>query len=160
MPQIEEARLRQLEEAAGRVTALEAERDAAAQRATVAETEAARLRLANTARPLVAARLAEAEQPLPAPAQARVVEAVIAAGVPADDSGAIDTEALHTAVQTAATREAAYLAAIAPQPVREAFGAFGSQQATAAASKEVSEADLAAYDKASARTFNRAVTGA
>lgn len=159
MPQIEEARLGQLEEAAGRVPTLEAERDAAVQCAAAAEAERDRLRLANDARPLIAAHLAEAAEPLPAPAQARVVEAVIAAGVPANEQG-IDREALNTATEAAATREAAYLAATAPAPAREAYGAFGSQQSSATTSA-VAEADaLAAYDRDSARTFGRTITGA
>lgn len=147
MPQIEEARLGQLEEAAGRVPTLEAERDQARQRAEAAEAERDRLRLAAQARPLAVAHLAEAQQPLPAAAQARVVEAVVAGAIPTNEQG-IDTAALNTAVEAVAAREASYLAAAGIRPVAPSlFGTFGSAQESTGTSPEgeqVSESDVLA----------------
>ena len=153
VPELTAAEVTQLRESAARAEA--AERQLAESNARLAALQAR-----DAARPLIVAHLAEAETPLPALAQGRVVEAVLAAGVPTGDQGAIDTAALNTAIDAAAATEAAYLAALAPAPVvREAFGAFGSQQTKGAT--EVAEADaLAAYDAASARTFGRTITGA
>lgn len=158
MPQIEEARLGQLEEAAGRVPTLEAERDQARQRAEAAEAERNQLRLTVQARPLVTARLAEAEQPLPALAQARVAEAVLAGSVPTGEAG-IDTEALHAAVDAAAAREAAYLRSLTPAAVPSVFGSFGSAQESAftpsVGGEQISESD---FEKQMAAPFGQKVS--
>jgi hypothetical protein len=126
---------RQLAEATARLTALTAR---------------------DTARPLISAQLAEATTPLPLLAQARVVEAVLAAGIPTGEQGAVDTAALTAAVEAAATREAAYVAALAtPAPLTESWGSF-----VPAAQPEIVEADvLAAYDAQTGRTFGRTVKG-
>lgn len=127
MPNIEEGRLAQLEEAAGRVPTLESERDTATRRAEAAEAERDQLRLTAEARPLIAAHLAEAQQPLPTAAQARVVDAVASRRIPTNDQG-IDVAALNTAVEAAAAQEAAYLRLIAPAATSAQYGAFGSAQ--------------------------------
>jgi hypothetical protein len=153
VPELSEADIAQLRESAARAEAAEA-------RLAESNARLAALQTRDAARPLIAAHLAEAEQPLPTLAQVRVVEAVLAAGVPTGEQGAIDTAALNTAVEAAAAREAAYLAALAPAaPVRESYGAFGSQQG--ARSTEIAEAGAVKdYDTASARTFGRKIQGA
>ena len=152
VPELTEAEVTALRDQAARAEA--AERQLAESNARLAAHTAR-----DTARPLIAAHLAEAAEPLPALAQARVVEAVLAAGVPTNDQG-VDTAALNTATEAAAAVEAAYLTALAPAaPVRESYGAFGSQQNKGAT--EIAEAGAVKdYDTASARTFGRTITGA
>jgi hypothetical protein len=116
MPQIEEGRLAQLEEAAGRVTALEAERDAA--RAALAESTARQ-----AARARVAAKVAESQVLTPR-TQARVVESIVAALPVAE--GAVADDALAAAVEAAVKdAEAEYPAQSAPAS-GSLFGTFGS----------------------------------
>lgn len=103
MPEIEEARLRQLEADAGRVQTVESERDTLAR--ALAESRA---RNAATTR----ARASLAESTLPSVAVDRVVESVTAT-VPLTDAGQLDEAALDTAVTEARTAEEAYIASIA-----------------------------------------------
>lgn len=131
MPQIEEARLRQLEEAEGRVPTLEAERDAA-------RRELAIERARNTARPIATAVVGESTT-LPAAVQARVVESVVAA-VAVGEDGQLDEAALRQAAESARTAAEAEVAAIA-----ESLGAGrvrGLGSTTTTTSGDVSEADV------------------
>jgi hypothetical protein len=108
MPQIEEARLRQLEQDAGRVTTLESERNAAVDRANTAESALAQIRIRDAARPLATAVAAESAT-LPAGWQADVVEAALTR-VPVTEAGQLDEAALRTAVETERTRQETRLA--------------------------------------------------
>ncbi|MGY1593243.1 hypothetical protein ACI79D_14810 [Geodermatophilus sp. SYSU D00708] len=149
MPQIEEGRLAQLEEAAGRVTTLEAERDAA--RAAMAESNAR-----HAARPKVAAKVAEfkviADR---VRTQARLVESVVAA-LPVVD-GTIADEAITAAVEAAVADAEAELAegqSTAPAPL---FGSLGSaQESDGGDITDISESDI---DAAISGAFGRTVKG-
>jgi hypothetical protein len=103
MAQVDDARLRSLEESAGRVQALEAERDAATQRANAAESQLAQYRVRDAARPVAAAIAAESEL-LTAAWQADVVEAALTR-VPLTSTGELDEAALRLAVETERTRQ-------------------------------------------------------
>jgi hypothetical protein len=111
MPQIEEARLRELEEAFGRVTTLE-------QRATTAEgerdqarRELAESRARETATTTARTRVVAANATLPPATVDRiVVEAT--RSIPLTDAGQLDEAALNTAVDTARTAEEAYLTSL------------------------------------------------
>jgi hypothetical protein len=98
-----DARVRSLEESAGRVQALEAERDAATQRANAAESQLAQYRVRDAARPVAAAIAAESEL-LTAAWQADVVEAALTR-VPLTSTGELDEAALRLAVETERTRQ-------------------------------------------------------
>jgi hypothetical protein len=108
MQQIEEARLRQLEEAAGRVSALESELGAATARANTAESALAQIRIRDAARPVARAIAAESAT-LPAGWQSDVVEAALTR-VPVTDDGTLDETALRTAVESERTRQELRLA--------------------------------------------------
>ena len=130
MPQIEEARLRQLEADAGRVQTADTERDTAL-------AEVARYRARETARPIAAQVVGESDS-LPTTTQTRVVESVLA-DLPTPDDGTLDETAFRTAVEAARTSAEAEVAQIA-----EALGAgkvtgFGGQSTNTG---EISEADF------------------
>lgn len=131
MPQIEEARLNELTQAADRVPTLESERDAAVKRADEAE---ARIAAAETAAYEAQVNTALAASTLPEQAQARVRESLTAGGRP---------DAPAAAIEAAIKAEADYLAAVAPTPRKLGFGA--------AADEPVSES----YVNAWGRTIDR-----
>lgn len=148
MPQIEEGRLAQLEEAAGRVQTLESERDAHKARADRAELALAEATARHAARPVVAAKVAESKVLGPR-TQARLVESVLADLPVADGKVADDalTAAVTAAVEAAEAEIADYRS---PAPT---FGTFGSAtESTGQPAGEISEAD---YDRASASIFGR-----
>ncbi len=149
MPQIEEARLRQLEADAGRVQTLESERDTATQRAERAERELAESRARDAARPIIAAVLAESTIALPAAAVTRATESVLAR-VPLTEAGQLDETAVRTAATEARTAEETYVAQVA-----ESLGA-GRPRGLPAASAGRSHVDESTYDKRSASVFGRA----
>ncbi len=132
MPQIEEARLRQLEADASRATVLETEKDALTQRAEEAERKLAEsVKAANAA---VAARVvAEAFEAagLVAPKTAER----IAANAPLTESGTVDAEALKTIAEESAAELAEARGEGTPRGV-------GSTPATGDDSEDLSEADL------------------
>lgn len=135
MPQIEEARLRQLEEASGRVPTLESERDAAAERATTAERERdeargenARLNAREAAVTHARTRVTEANAALPAATVDRIV-AQATATVTLTEAGQLDTAALDTAVDTARTAEETYLAGLAEAAGIGSITGFGGTPA-------------------------------
>lgn len=153
MPQIEEGRLAQLEEAAGRVSTLESERDAARQEADQLKAQVAESIARTAARPIVAAKVAESKT-LGARTQSRLVESIVTALPVAD--GKIADDALAAAVEaavTAAEAEIADYARPAPAPL---FGVVGSvlESATGGTS-DITESDI---DKAAGSAFGR--TGA
>lgn len=91
MPDIEEARLRQLEEAHGRVPALEAERDAATTRAEAAEQQLAVEKAKSYAREFGTAKVREANGLLDPAAVEKIVEAAMTAEIPLGEDGRLDT---------------------------------------------------------------------
>lgn len=120
MPQIEEARLAELTAAANRVTALEAERDSAIQRAEAAEADARRVAREAYDTQVVAALAAS---DLPTPARDRVADALTLGEsdqVPATPA---------TVIEAAIAAERDYVASLAPvlgkvePPRRLGFGA-------------------------------------
>lgn len=136
MPEIEEARLRALEEAEGRVTVLEAERDAAT--AALALFEAR-----DTLRPVITAVVNESATLVPA-ARTRIIESVVS-GLN-HESTEETARAAATEARTAAETEAAQVA--------EALGVgkvtgFGVQSTTPDTITEE------ALDARSARVFGR-----
>ncbi|VXC44399.1 hypothetical protein [Nocardioides sp. AX2bis] len=92
MPQIEEARLRQLEADAGRVTALESERDTEKARADQAENALAESRRTDAARKVLVEHEATFTQ-----LEARG----LLADLPVAEDGSLDADAFKTAVDTA-----------------------------------------------------------
>lgn len=139
MPQIEEGRLAQLEEAAGRVSTLESERDAARQEAGQLKAQIAESTARTNARPVVAAKVAESKT-LGARTQARLVESIVGSLPVAD--GNIADEALAAAVETAVKAAEAEIADY--QPTRTSlFGSFGSVN-EAAVGEPLAEADVLA----------------
>ncbi len=146
MPEIEEARLRQLETDASRVPTLESERDTA-----VSERDEARRVLAEhdarqAARPIVAEVLAEAQ--VPAATLVRVTESLVTAA-PLTDTGALDEAALRTAATEARTA--------AETEIAEALAAAGVGKVTGFGGSTTQDGafDEAAYDARSARVFGR-----
>jgi len=145
MPQIEEGRLAQLEEAAGRVTAVEAERDAA--RSALAAIEARQ-----AARPRVAAKVAESTVLAPrARTQARVVESVVVS-LPVVD-GQITNEALTAAVEAAVKDAEAEFTDIPAARLTSLFGSFGSL--TESAAGETTDVSESAMSSAVGSAFGR-----
>lgn len=112
MPEIEETRLRQLEEASGRVPTLESERDAATQRAATAEQSLAVEQAKSYARDFGTARVREANSEL----DAAVVERIVAEAmreIPLGDDQRLDTDAFGERVDVSRKAEETYLASIA-----------------------------------------------
>lgn len=147
MPEIEEARLRQLETDAGRVPELVSERDTAAAERDALRRELAEANARQAARPIVAEVLADAQ--LPASTITRVTESVVAAA-PLTDQGELDEAALRTAVTAARTQAETELA--------EALQAAGAGTVRGFGQSAPPEAfDEAAYDKRAAGVFGRTI---
>lgn len=149
MPQIEEARLSQLEADSSRVSVLEAERDSAIAERDTARRERAVSEARDTARPIATTLVGESTQ-LPPVVAARVIEAVVAS-VTLTEAGTFDEAAFRTAVEAARTAAETEVASIA-----EAFGVgkvinFGRTDSTKG---EVTEADV---DKAVASAFGHQI---
>lgn len=150
MPQIEEARLRELEEAAGRVQTLESERDTERQARETAERERDQLRARESALTHARTRVTTANAGLPASTVERIV-ATATATVPLTESGQLDTAALDTAVDNARTAEETYLAGIAEAAGIGSVTGFGG---TATTEDSISESDI---DNAVGSAFGRQV---
>lgn len=118
MPQIEEARLRELEEAHGRVPTLETERDTAIRERNEARATIPALTKARTL-------VTEANKDLPAAAVDRIV-AQATVEIPLTEAGVLDEEALTKAVETARTAEEAYLAGLAESAGAGVVTGFGA----------------------------------
>lgn len=122
--QIEESELTALNEKAGRVPTLEAERDTQKARADKAE---AKIPALSKARSLVT----EANKDLPSAAVDRIVNAATA-DIPLTEAGVLDEDALATAVESARKTEETYLAGLAVSAgagVIAGFGPAGTQVA-------------------------------
>jgi hypothetical protein len=151
MPQIEEARLRELEEASGRVPTLESERDTAIQERDRLRAERDQLAARESAVTHARARVTAANATLPAATVERIV-ATATATVPLTESGQLDTAALDTAVDTARTAEEAYVAQLAEAAGVGSITGFGGTPAGTPST--VSEADI---DAAVGGAFGRQV---
>lgn len=140
MPQIEESRLAQLEEAAGRVTTLESERDTAVAERDTAVADLAAERRTSRARALVAERAHTAQVTF-----TPLEERGLLADIPTGEDGALDEAAFTTAVDEAA-------AAVAQARGAGSVSGFGG--APAGAQTQLTEADL---DAAVGGAFGRQV---
>lgn len=154
MPQIEEARLRQLEEDAGRVQTLETERDQARTQLAEITEQLAVERAREYARDYGTRRVREANSELPAPVVERIVaEAMRQIPLTDGDEGQrrLDTDAFNTRVDQAREAEESYLSGISETTGR-VRGLGGGDD------KQVTEADV---DNVVAGAFGRqAVKGA
>lgn len=113
MPQIEEARLRQLEADAGRVHALESERDAAAKKAEEAEQRALQAEAATYARDFARNLVTKANSDLAEASVARIVRDATSQALPLTEAGRLDTDAFTPVVEKSRAEEETYLAAVA-----------------------------------------------
>jgi hypothetical protein len=150
MPNIEEARLRQLETDAGRVPTLESERDTAVAERDTLRTENAQLRARESAVTHARTRVTTANAGLPAATVERIVTQATAT-IPLTEAGQLDTAALDTAVDNARTAEETYLAGLAEAAGVGSITGFGG---TSAEPTTISEADI---DGAVAGAFGRQV---
>jgi hypothetical protein len=150
MPQIEEARLSQLEADSSRVPVLEAERDAAIAERDTARTERAQSVARDTARPIATTMVGESTM-IPATVASRVIEAAVA-NVTLTEAGVFDEAAFRTLVEaarTAAETEVASIAEALGVGKVTSFGPSGTPNG------QVTEADV---DKAVASAFGHQIT--
>lgn len=122
--QIEESALSELREAAGRVPALESERDTARTELEEARRENAVLKAGKVAEARARARVTEVNKDL----SPIVVDKIVAEAlreVPLTDAGALDEAAFDTRVDDARTAEEGYLATLAEQAGAGRVTAFG-----------------------------------
>lgn len=103
MPQIEEGRLAQLEEAAGRVPTLEAERDTARRERDQAVAESRQIRNTEAARAVIAEAIAASTTPVTFTA---LESRGLLAGLPTTTEGDLDEAAYRTAVEAAVAEKA------------------------------------------------------
>ena len=103
MPQIEEGRLAQLEEAAGRVPTIEAERDAARRERDQAVTEARAIRNVEAARAVIAEAVAASTTPTSFTA---LESRGLLADLPVTAEGVLDAVAYRAAVEAAVAEKA------------------------------------------------------
>jgi hypothetical protein len=113
MPDIEEARLRELEEAHGRVPTLVSERDTAIGERDTARQELAVEKAKNYARDFGATRVKEANSELEADVVDMIVGKAMSEALPLTDEGRLDTEVFGERVDKARTAEETYLAKVA-----------------------------------------------
>lgn len=146
MPQIEEARLRTLEVAEGRVPELEAELTEARTMAEAAERRAALTEARTTAREHATTRVTEANGDLPSAAIARIVESAVA-GLTLTDDNQLDEAALNTAIDAARTAEETYLAGLQESAGFGTVTGHGSRTGTGASSADADNARAAAFGR-------------
>lgn len=146
MPQIEEARLSQLEADSSRVPVLEAERDTAIAERDTARRERAVSEARDTARPIATKLVGESTQ-LPPVVAARVIEAAVT-GVTLAADGTFDEAAFRTAVEAARTTAETEVASIAE--------AFGVGKVSSFGYNTTNQGDVVAEaEKAAASAFGR-----
>lgn len=146
MPQIEEAQLRTLEEAAGRVPMLEAERDTEKARADKAEHDLKIAEARDYAREFGTKRVKDANSELPSDVVEKVVFEAMRVLTLGEDNR-LDTEAFGTRVDDARKAEETYLA-----KVIENSGATVRGLGPVGETKEVTRSDS---NKAIAEAFGR-----
>lgn len=153
MPDIEEARLRQLETDAGRVSVLESERDTAISERDAIARALAQANAREAAVTRVRASLTEAH--IAGPLAERIV-AVAVASVPLTDAGQLDEAALDATVTTVRAAEEAYAASLTQGngTVRDMGGAGLLQIGGAPSATNLTEASL---DNIIAGAFGRQV---
>lgn len=151
MPQIEEARLRELEEASGRVPQLENELTEAQTEIAAANRRAALAEARTTARERATTRVTEANGDLPEATVARIVEAAMR-DLPLTDDNELDEAAFDAAVDTARSGEETYLASLNEGSDGKVTG-FGRRTKT-------DEASLEEANTARAAAFGRTQKGA
>lgn len=151
MPNIEESELARLREDAGRVQALEAERDTERQGREAAERQRDELRAREAATGRARTRVTEANADL-APATVERIVAEATRTVPLTDAGQLDETALDAAVDSARTAEESYLAGLAQASGAGTVSGFGGTPTPG--DQEVSEADI---DNVVAGAFGRTV---
>lgn len=140
MPQIEEARLRQLEADAGRAAVLESERDAATAERDTAQRALAESTARTAARPVVGEVFTGHQ--LPASTYTRVTEALITAAS-LTDADQLDEAALRTSATAARTAAETELAeALAAAGVGKVRG-LGSSTSTALSEAETTATSIA-----------------
>lgn len=149
MPQIEEARLRQLEEAHGRVPALESDLANAKRATEAAEQRALQAEAGTYARDLARNLVTKANGDLAEASVARIVRDALAKPLPLEESGRLDVAAFTPTVEEARTAEETYLAQVAEA---SGVGSVRGVGSTTTQSAPVSEADV---DKAVASAFGR-----
>ena len=153
MPEIEEARLRQLEEASGRVPTLEAERDTANTRADVAETALAVEKARTYARDFGVKRVREANSELDSAAVDKIVAEAMRGDLPLTEADKaadrrLDTEAFGKQIDEARTEMETFLATVV-----QSRGGRVQGLGESTSKPEVTEADTrAAIDAAFGRT--------
>lgn len=110
--QVDEARVRELEEKAATVPALEARTVAAEDRATKAEERARQAEAGTYARDFARTVVRKANGDLAEASVERIVKNALRAPLPLDESGRLNTDAFTPTVEEARTDEESYLAAI------------------------------------------------
>ncbi|MCV2395930.1 hypothetical protein OEB99_16565 [Actinotalea sp. M2MS4P-6] len=145
MPQIEEARLRQLEEDAGRVTTLTTERDTAVTRAEVAEKALAAIENRGKLRPVVTKVIGESEA-IPVTLRDQLVASVVE-GFDGTTTEAQATEAATAALKAKETEVAAIAEMLGAGSVRGLGGSTTTGDVP-------SQADV---DEAAARAFGHTI---
>lgn len=138
--QIEESALATLQEAAGRVPALEAERDEARTELAEARRENAVLRAGTVAEARARSRVAEANADLSPLVVDRIVREALTE-VPLTSENRLDEAAFDTRVDNARTAEEGYLATLAEQAGVGTVSAFGITKATAPDESELRQAN-------------------
>lgn len=149
MPQIEEARLRQLEEAHGRVPALESDLKTARTRAEEAEQRALQAEAGTYARDLARQLVTKANPDLAEASVRRIVRESLAKALPLEESGRLDTAAFTPTVEEARKAEETYLAQVAEA---SGVGTVRGVGHTSTQPVSVSESDV---DEAIAAAFGR-----
>lgn len=137
MPQIEEARLRQLEEDAGRVTALESTIESEKKRAELAESRT--ISALSHAR----AQVLEANVDLPASTVDRIFAEASRGGLPAKDDGTLDTGAFDKRLDAAREAEEKYLAGLVAESGGGTVKGFGATESTSPGDVTVDDFDNA-----------------
>lgn len=146
MQQIEEARLRQLEEAAGREEAATARADAAEARAQESDRRVALAEARTTARQRATQRVTEANGDLPDATVNRIVESAVA-GMTLTDDNQLDEAALDTAVDAARTTEETYIASLQESTGAGKVIGFGKKELAEATSEDADNARAAAFGR-------------
>jgi len=146
--QVDEARVRDLEEKAGLIPALEARVTAAETRAETAEERARQAEAGTYARDFARTLVTKANGDLAEASVARIVKTALAGPLPLAESGRLDTDKFTPTVEAARADEETYLGQVAEASGVGRVRGVGHTGTTTA----VTEADV---DEAIARAFGR-----
>lgn len=133
--QIEESALAELRDQAGRVNALESERDTVKKSAEVAESRAI------TALGHARKRVREANADLPAATVDRIVAEATRVGIPAKDDGQLDEAAFDERLDAAREAEESYLAGLASEQGAGSIKGFGATESQSTTGVSVEDFD-------------------